>query len=316
MSKPRKPRKPRKPSLDRRVLSTHQEGAREYAYVNIADLRVPGFEGGQRVLKEPMVEKIVANFEEARLLTIVIWRRDDGTLWIIDGQHRVEALRRLGHSVVFADIRSGITEEQAAYLFWHLNDDPVRVGEFDKFLARIKSGDPVAISIQNVVVERGFHLDRHGRAIHGIAAVRAVETVHERGGSALIADVLTAISQTWRVDPKALTAPILTGVGTFLDTWQDAAGYDTGLRGGPLDPVRLLDTMAAAPATEIEQRQRAYAAEYGHTGHSESRIAIVLRDLYNNGRRIRRLKGAPKGRSGRRGGGWVKNTWGKKPVAP
>lgn len=50
----------------------------------------------QSPVKESQVKKIVKNFDPQKLHTIVVNKRNDGQFFVIDGQHRVEALKELG----------------------------------------------------------------------------------------------------------------------------------------------------------------------------------------------------------------------------
>ena len=62
-------------------------------WIPIADMRVSTH--AQRDLNESRVNKIVATLDLEQIGTPTVnWR--DGHWWLIDGQHRVEALRRFG----------------------------------------------------------------------------------------------------------------------------------------------------------------------------------------------------------------------------
>src|SRR5258708_7808516 len=52
--------------------------------------------GYARPLREPRVKKLVAEFDPLGVGVLYLSMRDDGSYWIIDGQHRAEAARRVG----------------------------------------------------------------------------------------------------------------------------------------------------------------------------------------------------------------------------
>ena len=52
----------------------------------------------QRVLNMKNVNGIVRDFDPARLGVLVVNHRADGTYAILDGQHRLAALRRMGYA--------------------------------------------------------------------------------------------------------------------------------------------------------------------------------------------------------------------------
>jgi hypothetical protein len=68
--------------------------------VQLADLRVDL--NYARELDEAWVRKIVAEWHPALFRCPLVAQRPDGSLWIIDGQHRVEAAKRLGFDAAHA----------------------------------------------------------------------------------------------------------------------------------------------------------------------------------------------------------------------
>ncbi|MBO0378087.1 ParB/Srx family N-terminal domain-containing protein [Staphylococcus warneri] len=57
----------------------------------------------QSPVKEAQVKKIVKHFDPQKLHTIVVNKRENGQFYIIDGQHRVQALKELGICVRCSD---------------------------------------------------------------------------------------------------------------------------------------------------------------------------------------------------------------------
>ena len=66
----------------------------------------------QSPVKDAQVKKIVKDFDPQKLHTIVVNRRDDMNFYIIDGQHRVEALKELSIPLVEATVHEGLTIQQ------------------------------------------------------------------------------------------------------------------------------------------------------------------------------------------------------------
>lgn len=261
----------------------------EVGWLTIAEVHVD--RTYQRDIKEAKVERMVREFDPRQLTTIVVCRRADGTYWVIDGQHRLEMLRRLGKQVVYADVRDGLNADQEAYLFHKLNDGATKVGAWDKFRARLAYAEPAATAIERAVTKHGYHFDKHGTSIKGIAAVVALEYVYNRGGEHLVGETLDVISRVWRADAKALDGVVLEGTGCFLDSYREDKNYEH---------ARLLDLLAAIPPVEVLQRSRAIKTDSGRAGTGSDYwfFALALADIYN-GRRRAKLSGLPKYRSGK-----------------
>lgn len=73
--------------------------------------------GYSRELDGAWVQELVDNFDERLLGTVVVNRRDADSLYIVDGQHRVEAARRLGFTHLWVLIVArGVRTEPELYL--------------------------------------------------------------------------------------------------------------------------------------------------------------------------------------------------------
>ena len=71
----------------------------------------------QRILNMKNVAGIVKNFDPAKLGVLVVSHRADGTYAVLDGQHRLAALRRLGYDAANCIVLEGMTIRQEADYF-------------------------------------------------------------------------------------------------------------------------------------------------------------------------------------------------------
>lgn len=71
-------------------------------------------------LKEKRVAEIAADWDPSGVGTITVSRRHDGSLWVIDGMHRVAAARLLGETHLPAKLFVGLTLEGEALMFQRL----------------------------------------------------------------------------------------------------------------------------------------------------------------------------------------------------
>ena len=238
----------------------------KFETVRIADINVdPAY---QRPLRETKINMMWRTFDPAELTAIVVSRRDDGGLWVLDGQHRIELLTRLGKTVVLADVREGLTREQEAHLFYRLNEGQTKVGSWDKFRARMAAKEPVAMRIAEIIGKHGFHVGRSDED-HAIQAVSALEDIYSIGR---LDKTLAIISTVWPNDKTAREAVILQGMGAFLQTFDGQMGWDDG---------RILEVLDKIGPSAIQRRAREIQLETGRSYQRGATIAIAFRDAYN-----------------------------------
>lgn len=87
--------------------------------VKIEDLKVD--HSYQRELDQKRVKNIADKFNPELAGTIIVSRREDGSLYIIDGNHRVNAMKLIGKKYVMANILENLTIEEEAADFYKLN---------------------------------------------------------------------------------------------------------------------------------------------------------------------------------------------------
>lgn len=121
--------------------------------LSIALLHVDAFY--QRPVITRHVNNIVRAFDPRLLTPPIVAKRPDGTYWIIDGQQRIEALRRLGYTNVYAMVvEVGSTIEEAE-LFVRVNTSAKALVTRDNYKACVYRQTNVAVEIEST-------LNRHG----------------------------------------------------------------------------------------------------------------------------------------------------------
>ena len=81
--------------------------------LSVNELQVGGY---QRPTNAAQVEKIVANFDEARLGLPIVSARE-GRYHLLDGAHRVAAMRKIGYSHAMCIVLTGLTYQDEAEYF-------------------------------------------------------------------------------------------------------------------------------------------------------------------------------------------------------
>jgi hypothetical protein len=177
----------------------------------------------QRPLDEARAERLSTVFDLALLGVIEVSARDNGAYHVLDGQHRVAALRLLGfhNELIECKVHNNLDDAAEAARFVGLNTF-TKPRAFDRFKVRIKAGDPAAVGVDVILMEFGWKL-LAGNIDGCFTAVVAAERVYtgygttdkERGPKNL-ADTLGTLTEAWGHDPSAATGHLVSGLGLFF----------------------------------------------------------------------------------------------------
>ena len=102
------------------------------------------------------VAGIVKNFDPAKLGVLVVSHRADGTYAVLDGQHRLAALRRLGYDAANCIVLEGMTIRQEADYFRRQNENKQSLRINDTFNASLWAEDAESLRIKALMDKYGF----------------------------------------------------------------------------------------------------------------------------------------------------------------
>jgi hypothetical protein len=154
------------------------------------------------------------------LMGIPVVSYRDGIYWIIDGQHRILALKQtLGEDAdaweFVAEVYQNISEEEEAALFLELNTrKPVKA--FDRFKVGVTAGLPEPSDIERIVISHGLRVSQDGQQ-GSISAVGALESVYRKHGAKALASTLTIMSSAW--DSTVWDAFLIRGIALFCNRY-------------------------------------------------------------------------------------------------
>lgn len=177
----------------------------------------------QRDLNEARVDHIVATFDLEQIGAPTVNLRD-GNYWIIDGQHRVEALRRIGweDQQIQCWTYEGLSEDEEAEKFLKLNDT-LTVNALAKFRVAVQAGRLVECDIDRIV--RAQNLVVSADKVPGaIGAVGTLRRIYARSGAGVLRQTLIMIRDAY--GDAGLEAAVLDGAALFVQ--RNAADADFG----------------------------------------------------------------------------------------
>lgn len=237
----------------------------------------------QRPLSQDKVKVIIAKFNEVAAGVLIVSLRDDGQVVVIDGQHRLEAMKKRGIARAECKVCQGLTVEQEAEIYIYCNTARKQPDSLDVFRARLVRQDPIAMAINDIVEKCGLHIQFHlyrsrgGRRLpNGIWAIQALEDIYKRGKEKVLEEVLTLAIRSWPGEGNALEAKVLLGIAAFHFKYQGKYSREEFIAKMNITDLKVL------------YRRAQFWAEAG--GHASTAFAKALQEAYDRGRRTRRLE--------------------------
>lgn len=184
-------------------------------WVKVGDLHLDA--PYQRRLDRERAVEIAENFDPDKFTVIIISRRKDGTLWVLDGQHRVTALRHMGwdDQEVIAEIREDLSYEAEAALHVELNRNRKRPTALAEYNALLEAKEPMYVAIDKRMRDRGLTIT-HERGDGCVQAIGAVVAIYQRGGGEMLERTLDLIVQAWGTASDGFASDILKGLAQAL----------------------------------------------------------------------------------------------------
>jgi hypothetical protein len=154
--------------------------------VNVAVLNVdyapPHGIGYARPLSPYRLRQLRNNWDPLAVSPMTLSRRADGSLWIIDGNHRRYVAYDMGMLQLPAMVHSGLAREQEADLYTKLG---TVLGQtpWTRFQSKLAAGDQAARDIAKIAARYKLKLNGdYGRTNNSIQAVARCEWIYARGG--------------------------------------------------------------------------------------------------------------------------------------
>lgn len=111
---------------------------------------------------QTLIRKIAQHWNWDLFQSLVVARRDNGDLYVIDGQHRLAAARLRGDIAQLpAVVVQYANREDEAASFVHLNQQRRPLSKLDIFKAAVASGDSEATAIVNALSSAGLSIAPH-----------------------------------------------------------------------------------------------------------------------------------------------------------
>lgn len=206
-------------------------------------------DSAQRELKQYRVSTLLKEFD-IELLGLPVLSFRDGVYFIVDGQHRIAALKDwLGEGwepqLIECRVHDGLTEAQEAKLFLDLNNN-LTVKAFDKFKTAVTAGLPIETAVKKIVESEGLSIGKT-KTDGAIGAVTTLTKVYSRSGGSTLARTLRIIRDAYPAAP--FEGIVIDGIGHLCDRYngalddQAAVAKLGSVRGGMTSLLAKADTL-------------------------------------------------------------------------
>jgi hypothetical protein len=255
---------------------TRIEQEAELQWVPLSQTQVN--EVAQRDFNPKWAAELAANFDTEEMGNPVVNHRDDGWFNIIDGQHRVAALKlHLGDGnweERFVECRTyeGLSDREEAEKFLKLQTR-LKPHSFDDFRVSVSAGRETEAEISRIAGEMGLRI---ARSKSGISATGTLKKVYKRGGQEVLARTLMIIRDAY--GEAGFEAAVIDGISLFCQRYA-----------GEVDDDRLVKKLASASGGVGGLLNRANQLRLTTGNQKGQCVAAAVVDIANRGSGGRKL---------------------------
>jgi hypothetical protein len=225
----------------------------------------------QRKFRAGHAREYADNFDLDGLGYPVVNHRD-GHWYVIDGQHRIAALRMIGwgDQQIECEAYEGLSEAEEAEVFLKRNRRRV-VRAFDHFMVGVRAGRDAEVTVRQIVL--GNDLKISEKSEDGcVGAVSALLYIYKMGGAQVLSRSLRIARDAYGKDHEALKSDILRGVGLVCHRYN-----------GKLDDARAVEKMSKMYGGVGGLRGKARTQAKASGRPIEHCLAAVIVDEINKG---------------------------------
>jgi hypothetical protein len=179
------------------------------AMVKISDLRID--HAYQRDLQIPRANRIAKAFSEGAMKAISVSQRDDGSLYVYDGMHTMDAADAAGLKEIPAVIVRGDQKKEAEWFTLINGSNSRRVSARDKLRAGVVAEDKAAGKLADLLAAYGVEIGKGGNRknqTNSIGTLNQCMRVCERS----LNSAMMAIKKLWGDEDCAWSSVVIRGM--------------------------------------------------------------------------------------------------------
>jgi len=206
-----------------------------------------------------LIRRIAQFWDWGLCQPVNVARRADGSLWIVDGQHRRAAANMRGdiaHLPCVVQAFADIGREAAAFVA--LNKQRRALGAVDVFKAALAAGDEDAKAVMQLVTAARLSLAPHSNYVAWqpgmLYCVPTIQAGYRKHGQLIVSSALCAFAEAFEGQVLQYAGNILAGLIPF---------YAAELREASFDADTFIEMLAATSQKEWLRRARLRQVDTG-----------------------------------------------------
>lgn len=193
----------------------------------------------QRDLNHTRLKALNKAFDQGASKAISLSRREDGTLWVYDGNHTLEIYKFQHIKHIPATIVSGTAQQEAAWFLLMNGSGSVKANPEQKQQAAYFAGEEIAIEAQALLNSFGIVIAKGGMSAGKTRSIDFIKTCLKSNKPRLLA-AMDMIDQLWCNEKEAWSRTIMRGAWELSGLGLiDKVGE--GLAKHKVTPRRVLD---------------------------------------------------------------------------
>ena len=226
-----------------------------------------------RTLDAANLRRILRGWDPLALGVVLLSLRPDGRYAVIDGQHRIEAARKMEISTIPARVYIDLSHSDEARLYRlfgiHKAQTPL-----DRFRAAVAERQPMALKIKSIIEGMGLDVSTGYVGDGKIMAMAAVTKVYERHGPEMLDLALRTLYAAFGRNYGGYSAHMITGITGFIVRFEAWCDWN-----------RLVRRLQEEGLSELGQRYMASKRAFGSAGNggggTDLSMGRVFHDVYN-----------------------------------
>ena len=239
--------------------------------VALGQMRVPQALVTQREFRRAHGDRLAAELDLDKIGFPILNHRD-GIYWVLDGQHRLYALKKwfTDTDKIDCEVYEDLSDAEMAEMFLG-RDNRRRIGSFDKFHVACTAGRKRENDIRRMVESNGLRVGRT-KEEKTIGAVAALGAVYDRSGEVVLGQTLRALRDGFGGDSAAFSPEMIQGLGLLFNRYN-----------GRTNEKVLVARLAQNPHGVRGIVQRAQALRQRTGTQLVQCVAAAVVEMYNRG---------------------------------
>jgi hypothetical protein len=231
----------------------------------------------QREFKEIHAAEIAADIDLEAIGYPVVNKRD-GNFYIVDGQHRIAALKMIGwgDQQIMCEVYEGLSEKDEAELFLR-RDKRRAVQAFDRFRIGVVAEREVETDIDRIIRSQGLRISDDYSTL-SIACVGALYKTYRNGGPVVLGRSVRLLRDGFPDDGAAFRRELVEGAGLVCQRYNGDLDDEAlkaklaNLRGGAMSVLNKAARIKAATGETLSQCTAAALVEVANQGKGGKKL--------------------------------------------